>query len=86
MTDPQPKRPRGRPRSATPLTATERDQRHRARHGLMSVRIPSDLADRLDRIVVAYGDPSRAAAIARAVHWLDVAERRGAGKALPTPR
>ena len=74
MTD-APKRPRGRPPVAQPLTAKERSERHRELHGMMTVRIPSSLVDRIDRITSAYGDPSRAAAIARAVHWLERKER-----------
>jgi hypothetical protein len=70
MTD-TPKRPRGRPRTvglAPPgASSTERKRAQRVAQQLGAVELPADVLAALDTLAQRHGDPSRAAAVARAV-------------------
>lgn len=66
MTD-APKRPRGRPPTGSSRTAAERMADSRARRGRNTVELPDAVAAALDTLAQRHGDPSRAAAVARAV-------------------
>ena len=63
MTDAPTKRPRGRPRSASPLTVAERSRRYREDMGTM--RLPRDMLDALDAQAAQHGDRSRLAVVQR---------------------
>ena len=70
-TPPPAKRRRGRPSAAQPLTPTERDQRHRERHDLVSIRVSRTVADALDAQAAQHGDRSRLAVIRRLLAHLE---------------
>ena len=64
MTDAPPKRPRGRPPLAIPVTSAERSRARRAR-GFKSVQLPPDVVSCLQAIRNKNGDPTDALAIKR---------------------
>ena len=61
-----PKRPRGRPPLAIPMTSAERSKARRMR-GFKSLQIPPDVATDLQAIRKRWGDATDAHAVRRAV-------------------